>query len=673
MARPVAVAAILLTVAGIAAAEPRWTPLGPPATPAFARLRIDPANGTTAYALADESLWRSPGGAGAWRSIQTGLDGLPQAVAFDPKRPGRLYAAVAELDGSGSIRRSDDFGGHWSVAFHTPVAYTTYPWDLQVDPFAPDTLYWQQQQSLYRSRDAGRTWSCFNVAGGCVDFVVQTTAFALAPDRPGTMYVADSYDFFYGTHDGGATWSRSVLLENKFSPEFLVATRAPRTLYAWSGPLYRGGLTPCFVRSDDEGATWKAFLPEAQCGAPGIDVDDPLTVRIVVMEAGVPRLRVSRDGGESWSPAGEAPALGDLYVLPGQGLVLASDAGFFRAPGEQGPWRPANHGFAAAEIAAVLPAGPGVLAAPVQPYSYDRSKPPSLPLFLTEDGGRSWRGTPLTNPVALAADPNDPRRLIASAWRYGPNFEQRSRVLESRDGGHAWHGVVDPQTESRFYAFDTLAIDPASPQTFYGGNRFDSFVRSDDGGFTWRSASSGLKQGRCTDYYCETNRVSAILPDPGRSGAVAILFESQVYASDDGFNWQVRGPVTARQRLGLVSALTRDPQGALVAVSDVEQDPFGTVYRSTDEGVTWRRLGRLPSLIVPGRLVQATSVAATPAGLFVATNAFGVLRSTDGGRTWKAFNDGLPLFRVTSLVADPDKPARLFATVPQNGVYVIEP
>jgi len=670
MTRPVAVAAILLTVAGVAAAEPRWAPLGPPATPSFARLRIDPANGTTAYALAEKSLWRSRGGPGAWRSIQTGLDGLPQAVAFDPKRPGRLYAAVAELDGSGSIRRSDDSGGHWSVAFRSSVIDTFYLQDLQVDPFAPDTLYWQQDLFLSRSRDGGQTWSCFPVGGGCVGFVIETNAFALAPDRPQTVYVVGQYDF-YRTSDGGATWKQSPLLENEYPPDFLVATRAPRTLYAWSGPTYRGDLTPCFVRSDDEGATWKAFLPKTQCGAPAIDVDDPRTVRIVVMAAGVPQLRVSRDGGESWSTASEAPALGDLYVLPGQGLVLASDEGFFRAPGEQGPWRPANHGFAASEIAAVLPAGQGVLAAPVQPgYS---PKPPALPLFLTEDDGRSWRGTPLTNPVALAGDANDPLRLIASAWRYEPNFERHPRVLESRDGGHTWRGVVDPQTEIRFYAFDTLAIDPASPRTFYGGNRYNSFVRSDDGGRTWQSASSGLKQGSCHHYYCDTNRVSAILPHPSRSGAVAILFESQVYASDDGFNWQVRGPVTPRQRVGLVAALTRDPQGALVAVSDVEQKPFGTVYRSTDEGVTWKKLGQLPSLVISGRLVEVTAVAATPAGLFVATNAFGVLRSTDGGRTWKAFNAGLPLFRVTSLVADPGRPARLFSTVPQNGVFVIEP
>jgi hypothetical protein len=52
--------------------------------------------------------------------------------------------------------------------------------------------------------------------------------------------------------------------------------------------------------------------------------------------------------------------------------------------------------------------------------------------------------------------------------------------------------------------------------------------------------------------------------------------------------------------------------------------------------------------------------------------ALGVLRSTDGGRTWKALNNGLPFLGVTSLVADLIDPARLDATVPQNGIYVIQ-
>src|SRR6185295_14379570 len=221
-------------------------------------------------------------------------------------------------------------------------------------------------------------------------------------------------------------------------------------------------------------------------------------------------------------------------------------------------------------------------------------EPPAIPLLLTEDGGRSWRGAPLINPVALASDPGDPRRLIASAWRYEPNFARHARVLESLDDGHTWRGVVDPQTELPS-VFETLAIDPFAPRTLYAGNRFNGFFRSEDGGRSWQSSNAGLRQGGCHHYYCDTNRVSAILPDGRKSGSLAILFERQVYASaDGGATWQVRGPVTPRQRFGSVAALARDEDGALVAVGDNTQEDLGAVYRSTDDGVTWKRLGRLP-------------------------------------------------------------------------------
>ncbi|HEY7213589.1 MAG TPA: hypothetical protein VIC28_03115, partial [Thermoanaerobaculia bacterium] len=657
-----------ILAAHLAAAEPRWTSLGPPAAPTFARLQIDPADGVTAYALTTTSLWRSRGGPGSWRSIQVGLDGLPLAFAFDPRRPGRLYTLVYEPDGGGSVRRSDDFGGRWSRVFAEPSLSPVNAHELRVDPFAPDTLYWLTDRSLRRSRDAGRTWECFAVASDCAGVYNGVNAFTFAPDRARTMYAVSGYDF-YVTHDGGATWTRSKIEASEDPLDVVVATRAPRTLYGWSNFL-RGELNPCFVRSDDEGATWKAYLPQAKCSAPAIDLDDPLTVRIVVVEGGTPRLRVSHDGGESWSSAGAVPDFGDLYVLPGGELLLATGEGVFRAAGDAGSWRPANHGFAASEVAAVLPIAHGVAAAPAQPS--DSLQPPAIPLLLTEDGGRSWRGAPLLNPVALAADPGDPHRLIASAWRYEPNFARHARVLESLDDGHTWRGVVDPQTELP-YVFETLAIDPFDERTLYAGNDFNGLFRSEDGGRSWQTSNAGLRLGGCHHYYCDTNRVSAILPDPGKSGAIAILFERQVYASDDGgITWKVRGPVTPRQRFGSVAALARDADGALVAVGDNTQETLGAVYRSTDGGATWKRLGRLPRLPISGRAYEVTALAATPAGLFVGTNITGVLRSTDGGRTWSPFNKGLPLLWVTSLAADPGDSVRLYATAFQNGIYVIQ-
>ena len=656
----------------LAAAEPRWMSIGPPAVPPYARLFPDSVDGSRQYALSAAGLWSTRNGGGSWRLLQNGLEWPPQAFAADPAHPGRLYVSVVRFDGETTIRRSDDFGDHWRVVYSTPYSSPSYPQDLQVDPRQPDTLYWLEQQFLHRSRDGGKTWSCYPETNECVGVVLTVNSFALAPDRPGTVYISGGGWGFYVTHDGGQTWTHSTLLEVEHPPDVLVATREPRTLYAWSrDSFYRGNLDPCFVRSDDEGATWKVFLRNTKCGMPAIDPDDPRTVRIVVVVDGAPQLWISRDAGDHWSTAGDVPWPGDLTVFPGGRLALATDLhGIFEAAGDGGPWRPANRGFSASEITAVLPTEHGLLAAPIE-QGYTPT-PPMIPLRGTRDGGRTWTDLPLINPSALAADPVDSRHLIAAARRYDPLSGAHPRVLESLDEGATWRGVVDPQTDPD--QFRTLAIDPFDPHVFYSGSNFRGFFRSLDGGRTWQESNAGLRLGGCHHYYCDPNRVFAIFPDPKRQGRLVIHFERQVYESlDGGSTWTLRGPSLPRS--GRVMLLALDLQGNLVAVGTGTKPndarSLGVVYRSADGGRTWSREGRLPVYPDSGFGTEITGMATTPAGLFVSAVPFGVFRSQDGGRTWELMNAGLPSTRVTSLTADPFDPSLLYATVPLNGVYAI--
>jgi photosystem II stability/assembly factor-like uncharacterized protein len=656
----------------LAAAGPHWIPVGPPAVPQAARLFLDPTDGSRQLALTASGLWRSLNAGNSWRILGSGLEVPPQTVAFDPANAGRVYVSMVAFDGSTSIRRSDDYGDHWHTLYSQAYGSSFYPQELRVDPTRPDTLYWLEQQFLKWSRDGGKTWNCYPAAGDCTSVITSVNAFAPAPDRPGTMYFSGGGWGFYITHDDGKTWSHSTLLEVEQPPDVLVATREPRTLYAWSrDPFYQGKIDPCFVRSDDEGTTWKVFLPVTQCGQPAIDPDDPGTVRIVVVADGAPQLWISRDGGDHWATAGPVPYVGDLYrTAHGRLSLVTSGHGIFQSTGDSGPWKAGNRGFLASEVTAVLPTEHGLLAAPVdQGYS---AEIPAIPLLETRDDGRTWSSLPLTNPSLLAADPSDPAHLIAAARRYELPYLLHERVLESRDAGASWRGVVDPRVE--LPQFKTLAIDPFDGRTFYAGTQFQGFYRSTDGGRTWQASNSGLRFGGCHHYYCDTNWIHAILADPHQQGRLFIHFERQVYESlDGGANWTLRGP--ALPRSGRIYLLAADPQGDLVAVGTGTQrnDPssMGVVYRSANGGRTWTRAGRLPKLTIPGNVPDLTSLVATRSGLFVSAIPYGVLWSADGGKAWTFLNDGLPVPMVTSLTADPFDPARLYATVTGNGVYSI--
>lgn len=656
-----------LATGPLKAAEARWTSLGPPAAPPSSRLVLETGRGEPVYALTTAGLWRSSNGGSSWSSLQSQAGGVPVALAPDPLHSGRLYASVFDNSGNVSIRRSDDFGSRWSTTFQAGYISPYETQDLRVDPVVPDTLYWSANERLLRSRDGGRTWEAFPQESQGL-----ALSFALPADRPGTIYVVGVYEMWI-SRDSGQTWTRKSSSMESHPPDTLVTTRSPRTLYGWwRDPYVRGNNEPCFLRSDDEGETWKAFLHNTKCGAPAIDPDDPLLVRIVVPAAQGGELRVSKDGGETWASAGAVPDVGDLYRTPGGGFMLATPQGLFRSQDEGGPWRPANRGFTASQVKAFLPTEEGLLAAPALP---DVSpKPPAVPLLATLDEGRTWDGLPLRNAMALAVDPSDPRHLLASAVRWEENWAaMHHRVLESRDGGRTWRGVVDPQIDPP--QLELLAIDPFDARILYGGTVFKGFQRSDDGGRTWSALNTGLKLRGCAHYYCNTNRVSAILPDPEKPGRVVILYEGKVYSSEDGGRgwWLPIGPQLP-PRTTKVAALTRDPEGALVAlVAGVHGDDGspGAVYRSANNGATWQRVGRLPKTAL-GRLPQVTGLVATRTGLFVSTDQTGVFESRDGGRTWKALSQGLPRLDVTGLAADPSNPSRLYATIPLNGVYAID-
>jgi photosystem II stability/assembly factor-like uncharacterized protein len=671
----------MAAAAPLAAASPRWTPIGPPAGPMSARLVLDPISGSRAYAITAAGLLRTQNGGRTWGSVQSGLDGQPLTVTVDPTHPGRIYASVQGLDYRTSLRRSDDYGDHWTVLYSPPGTILAAPQTLEVDPSAPATLYWLRNHLLLRSRDAGKSWSCIPVGLSCSGpTFVPLTAFALSPVRPGTIYVQDDAAF-YTSFDAGATWTRSFLPLNpppgpgasaksalQATPE-IFPTRTPHQLYLQAGYVS----SACFLRSDDDGATWHAYLRDRTCGNPAVDPDDPDTIRIAVDTNlyADPRLWVSHDGAETGAFVSALPALGDLYDFPGGNFLLAGDQGLARATAEAGPWLPANRGFSASAVSFLLPTVDGLLAAPTLPDDF-AAPPPALPLLSSADGGHSWSSEPLIDAATLAADPRDPLHLIASSSRFESWSTVHYRVLESRDGGRTWNGVVAPQLEIPLFV--SLAIDPFDAQTFYGG-AVDGFYRSRDGGLTWQRSNAGLPiNTECDEHFCASNYVRTILPDSRMAGRLTVRFEYEVYGSvDGGAHWSFRSPVKAS--LG-VNLLARGPGDALLAVGGGDRPAdltrIGVLYRSTDEGRTWTRGGRLPSGAgLPGTLAF-TGLVANEGGIFVGTNLLGVLWSRDGGNSWAPLNDGLPTPAVDGLAADPVDPRRVYAIVPQNGVYAIE-
>lgn len=93
------------------------------------------------------------------------------------------------------------------------------------------------------------------------------------------------------------------------------------------------------------------------------------------------------------------------------------------------------------------------------------------------------------------------------------------------------------------------------------------------------------------------------------------------------------------------------------------------LYRSEDNGRTWAKA----SLPAHGHGPDVMAIAAHPGEaevLYVGTHEAGVLKTIDGGKTWKEANRGFGGLDVHGLAIDPNAPDKLHAAVREKGAGI---
>lgn len=219
-------------------------------------------------------------------------------------------------------------------------------------------------------------------------------------------------------------------------------------------------------------------------------------------------------------------------------------------------------------------------------------------LFTTDDAGCNFqRLDDLEKPIGLWQDRGDPRRLwTATAREDAPND-----VWRSADGGETWTPsglALDGPITSLSRSADHLRL------THSGGA-----LRSDDGGETFAAlplppvepsafrllamnfgTSDEVDQARLwrleDDTWTEVLRLDGpinALVVVGERGLLGTLFDGVWRSEDGGATWQQSAADIAR-----MGCLTRAPDGALWACSDIFQGGPWATARSEDFGRTWQ-------------------------------------------------------------------------------------
>jgi len=236
--------------------------------------------------------------------------------------------------------------------------------------------------------------------------------------------------------------------------------------------------------------------------------------------------------------------------------------------------------------------------------------------------------------------PDDPDTMLVTDAFAG--------VFASTDGGANWEPSNDGITVRTGATGDSipvfcLTIDPHDPDVVWAGAQYlRGIFRSNDGGRTWQEMDRGVVEQEGITF-------RGFTVDPGDSEVV--------YAAAEISSWAGGREPREGREFDMVS---------------------GVVYRSTDRGENWTPIWRGDDL---ARYVWVDPTDSNI--LYVSTGIFdreaansdperripggvGVVKSTDGGRTWSEANRGLGNLYVGSLFMHPEDPDVLLAGTGNN-------
>jgi photosystem II stability/assembly factor-like uncharacterized protein len=278
------------------------------------------------------------------------------------------------------------------------------------------------------------------------------------------------------------------------------------------------------------------------------------------------------------------------------------------------------------------------------------------------DAGKSWarhrKPFPLNSRIqALAVVPGEPRGLMAAG---------DTGLFATHDGGASWERVGAAGDLPTVW---TLAVDPADPKTVFAGTRPTGVYRSRDGGHTWKRLDVPAA-AECSIGQAFVTRVLVDQDDP-RIVWAGVEIDGVFKSLDGGDTWTkvVRG--LHDPDVHDMALARSNPPRAYVSTN-------GELFWSDDRGETWTPIGvksRWPLPYARGIAVKPDEPRVLFAGCGETTTGEtgAVLRSDDGGQTWKSLPlPGRPNATMWGLATHPADPARIVAFTLFGEVYVSE-
>jgi uncharacterized protein (TIGR03437 family) len=465
---------------------------------------------------------------------------------------------------------------------------------------AGDSVFAATFGGIYRSTDNGRTWTL--LLNG-----IPARSF-----RDITAIGSNVYTEGYRSTDNGDSWTETPPGTPRFARGAVVSL---------GSTIYAGTLDEGVLRSNDGGKTWTPV---------NNGLDSRLIRSLVAIGANLVAVMentrsifLSANGGDQWTRAGQSPGA-DIYVASGNLLVAGrSPLGTSFSVDFGNQWTPSS-GMSQTVVNALFVSGGKIFAGT------------EIGISISTDDGQSWTNVSGNN-VRVFHDNGS--LLFAGTGGSG--------IYVSADGGLNWvlsDRGLDGQTRCIGHLASigaTVFAAPLSGPSFSCGNR-TGLIRSTDNGGSWKIIAFEEEGAGPLALRGNTLLVST------RSGPQR--------STDKGESWTpARNGLPDPTRTS-IAALTVSGAAIFAWISD------GDVYRTTDDGQNWTRMGRVPSsgfyytLIADGTNLYA--------GTFQ-----GAFQSVDEGRTWTPLLNGLTNKVVQALILNRGS---LLAGTGGNGVFRLD-
>ncbi|RJQ31707.1 MAG: hypothetical protein C4562_04480 [Actinobacteria bacterium] len=487
---------------------------------------------------------------------------------------------------------------------------------------------------------------------------------------------------FFRSADKGESWSGLPSGANYGTGKQVEVDPATGYVYALVGDS--------LIKSTNHGASFSDITNKMGTNnLPGQAMLYARSKLLVSLNNGTQNLAVSANNGASFSlvTVGSGDRLGAFAAASGSDTFYAaidnSSSNIYKSTDGGANWS-----------AVALPESMDVSAIGVNPNTNDHivvssSSGSAAKTFQSYNGGTTWETEVKDGGQSIGAN--------------HITFDGAGRMYAmqnyTEDNGATWHQVSNATPLSSIYA-DHFAVDPNNVNILFTNSNY-SIAKSADRGVTWADKADGITSVKAYDItqannkgvvwiaanggLAKTTNFTASSPTwqypvtgTGGSQSFAVWVKPNdpntiIYggsnctlkrSTNGGTSWQDVAQMGSGQ--GFIYQIASHPGNANIlyacqAYDDLAGTDTGSVYKSSDGGASWTNLN------IPSNAPATSLSVAKDGDVFVGCSSRdsaavkGIYKYSGGA--WAKLGGGLPNAGVTSVLADPERPNTVYATV----------